>query len=33
MLPPVDRRQATILQLFKFGLSELDDLIKLHEGR
>ena len=33
ILPPVYRRQATIVQLSKFGLKELDDLIKLHEGR
>ena len=33
VLPPVYRRQATIVQLSKFGLNELDDLIKLHEGR
>ena len=33
VLPPVYRRQATIVQLNKFGLNELDDLIKLHEGR
>jgi len=33
ILPPVYRRQATIVQLSKFGLKELDDLIKLHGGR
>ena len=33
LLPPVYRRQATIVQLSKFGLKELDDFIKLHEGR
>ena len=33
MLPPAYRRQATIVQLSRFGLNELDDLIKLHEGR
>jgi hypothetical protein len=33
MLPPSYRRQATIVQLNKFGLNELDDLIKQHEGR
>jgi hypothetical protein len=33
ILPPVYRRQATIIQLTKFGLNELDDLIKLHEGK
>ena len=31
--PPVYRRQATIVQLCKFGLNELDDLIKRHKGR
>jgi hypothetical protein len=33
MLPPAYRRQATIVELTKFGLRELDDLIKRHEGR
>ena len=33
MLPPGYRRPATIVQLNKFGLEELDDLIKRHEGR
>ena len=33
ILPPAYRRQATIVQLNKFGLNELDDLIKRHEGR
>jgi len=33
MLPPAYRRQATIVELTKFGLHELDDLIKRHEGR
>jgi hypothetical protein len=33
MLPPSYRRQATIVQLNKFGLNELDDLIKQHERR
>lgn len=33
ILPPAYRSQATIVQLCKFGLSELDDLIKRHEGR
>ena len=33
ILPLIYRRQATIVQLCKFGLNELDDLIKLHEGR
>ena len=32
MLPPVYRRKATIVELCKFTLSELDDLIKRHEG-
>jgi hypothetical protein len=31
MLPPLYRRQATIVKLGKFGLDELDDLIKHHE--
>ena len=30
ILQPVYRRQATIVQLCKFGLNELDDLIKRH---
>ena len=33
ILPLVYRREATIVQLYKFGLDELDDLIKRHEGR
>ena len=33
ILPPGYRREATIVQLNKFGLDELDDLIKRHEGR
>jgi hypothetical protein len=33
ILPPLYRPQATIVQLNKFGLNELDDLIKRHEGR
>jgi hypothetical protein len=33
LLPPAYRRQATIVLLCKFGISELDDLIKRHEGR
>jgi hypothetical protein len=33
ILPPVYRRQATIVQLNKFSLNELDDLIRLHERR
>ena len=32
-LPPVYRRQATIVQLTKFGLQELDDLIRDHGSR
>jgi hypothetical protein len=32
MLPPVYRRRAAIVQLCKFELNELDDLIKRHEG-
>lgn len=30
-LPPLYRRQATIVQLCKFGLEELPDLIRHHE--
>ena len=30
MLPPAYRRQASVVQLCKFGLAELDDLIKRH---
>ena len=33
IVPPAYRRQATVVQLGKFGLDELDDLIKRHEGR
>ena len=33
ILPPVYRRQATVVQLNKFGLDELDDLIKRHGSR
>jgi hypothetical protein len=33
LLPPVYRRHATIVQLCRFGLDELDDLIRRHEGR
>jgi hypothetical protein len=33
ILPPLYRPQATIVQLCKFGLAELDDLIKRHESR
>jgi hypothetical protein len=32
MLPPIYRRQAVIVQLNKFGLDELDDLITRHSG-
>jgi hypothetical protein len=30
MLPAAYRRQASVVQLCKFGLDELDDLIKRH---
>jgi len=30
MLPPAYRRQASVVQLCKFGLAELDDLITRH---
>jgi hypothetical protein len=33
VLPLVYRRQATIVELCKFGLNELDDLIKRHGGQ
>ena len=33
LLPPAYRRQATIVELTKFGIREMDDLIKRHEGR
>jgi hypothetical protein len=33
ILPPAYRREATIVQLCKFGLAELDDLIKRHQSR
>jgi hypothetical protein len=33
ILPPAYRHHATIVQLCKFGLNELDDLIQRHEGR
>ena len=33
IVPPAFRRQASVVQLCKFGISELDDLIKRHEGR
>jgi len=32
ILPPVLRGQASIVQLNKFGLKELDDFIRRHEG-
>jgi hypothetical protein len=32
-LPPIYRREATIVQLCKFGLEELPDLIRMHEER
>jgi hypothetical protein len=32
LLPPAYRSQAMIVRLNKFGLAELDDLIKRHEG-
>ena len=32
MLPPSYRGQASIVQLNKFGLKELDDLIRRHGG-
>jgi hypothetical protein len=32
ILPPTYRHQATIVQLNKFGLDELDDLIRRHGG-
>jgi len=31
MLPPAYRKQASVGQLCKFGLDELDDLIKRHK--
>jgi len=30
MLPPAYRRQATVVELCRFGIAELDDLIKRH---
>lgn len=30
ILPPAYRRQATVVQLCKFGIDELNDLIKQH---
>jgi hypothetical protein len=32
LLPSAYRRQAVIVQLCKFGLDELDDLVRLHGG-
>jgi hypothetical protein len=32
MLPPVYRRQATIVGLTKFGIKELDELIRHHQS-
>ncbi len=32
ILPPAYRRQASIVQVNKFGLEELDDFLKLHGG-
>jgi hypothetical protein len=32
MLPPAYRRQATIVALCKFGIKEIDELIRHHEG-
>ena len=32
MLPVVYRRDATVVQLGKFGLEEIEKLIKYHEG-
>ena len=32
MLPPAYRRQASVVQLCKFGIDELDDLIKRHSA-
>ena len=32
MVPPAYRRQATVVRLSRFGLDELDDLIKRHGG-
>ena len=32
LLPPAYRSQSTIIRLNKFGIAELDDLIKSHEG-
>ncbi len=32
MLPPAYRRQATVIGLSRFGIEELDELIRHHEG-
>ena len=32
MLPPAYRRQATVIGLSRFGIKELDELIRHHEG-
>ena len=32
ILPPAYRGQASVVRLNKFGLNELDDLIRLHGG-
>ncbi len=32
MLPPAYRRAATVVGLCRFGIKELDDMIKHHEG-
>jgi hypothetical protein len=32
MLPPVYRQDATVVALNKFGIQELDDLIRQHGG-
>ena len=31
MLPPAYRRQATVVGLSKFGIEELDELIRHHQ--
>ncbi len=32
MLPPAYRRQATVIGLSRFGIEELDELIRHHKG-
>jgi hypothetical protein len=32
MLPPAYRRAASVVGLSKFGIKEIDDMIKHHEG-